>query len=505
MDKSNLLKALDENGLFAEYDDLYRDDVYVRDWVSRHEDLVRSNRAIAQAVQADAPHDVKSGYFKDKEEKRQYEAGEKKYNEESAKKQQLADEYQRAKDIEDFSSFSLPRTTNDMSLKDRAKAAAKYLNDNLIALGFNLTPQAAKNVYIKEGYKPSKIGLQAGIGTVANTLELLPGPGKAGKALATFAAPVIRAGQDIYEGKDLSEVRNNLVFDAGLNSLFTYMPVKEAYQYVKRIFGRGGEAGNKVIKNNVDEILEQADLLENKDVALKNLSEQEQMLKQYQEAYKDMSDLERAKFIKDMQNTHPELARAIEEDINVLGKNRFESETADLLADNIDWKESYESLAKIIGPKKATEAFDAGLNLPDLMASLEKKSAKRIPETAKSVDKAFNTAERRTIEKKLAINDELFDEAGNLRTNVENLSEAAAYAQPNKHSQTIAKYAPAARGFARNIVTPSRKSASPEEKEYSSAIEYIIQSNKRQWNAGFKPRGGIELEAWQIAKDRGEI
>ena len=66
MDKSNLLKALDENGLFAEYDDLYRDDVDVRDWVSRHEDLVRSNRAIAQAVQVDAPHDVKEGYFKDK-------------------------------------------------------------------------------------------------------------------------------------------------------------------------------------------------------------------------------------------------------------------------------------------------------------------------------------------------------------------------------------------------------------------------------------------------------
>ena len=43
------------------------------------------------------------------------------------------------------------------------------------------------------------------------------------------------------------------------------------------------------------------------------------------------------------------------------------------------------------------------------------------------------------------------------------------------------------------------------DKEYDSALEYIIQSNKRQWNAGFKPHGGIELEAWQIAKDRGEI
>lgn len=488
MDKSALLKVLRDNGLFEELDDLYNEDVTVSDWVSRNEDLVRSNRAIAQAVQADAPHDVKEGYFSDKDEQRKYDAGEKKYNEEISKKQQLADEYQRAKDIEDFSEFS----------RD------KSIGQNLAALGMKLTPQAAKNVYIKEGYKPRKIGAQAGIGTVANALELAPGTGPWAKGANAFLGPAIRAGQDIYEGKDLSEVRNDLVFDTGLNSLFTYMPVKEAYQYVKRIFGKGGEAGNKVIKNKLDDVLEQADLLENKDVALKNLSEQEQMLKQFQDSYKDMSDLERAKFIKDMQNTHPELARAIEEDINELGKNRFHSETADLIADNMNWKESYEALEKAIGPEKAKSSFES-LNLADLYASLEKESAKRIPETAKNVDKAVNTANRRTVEKKLAINDELFDEAGNLKTNVENLTEAAAYALPNKASKIIATVAPAARGFARNIVTPSRKSASPEEKEYSSAIEYIIQSNKRQWNAGFKPRGGIELEAWQIAKDRGEI
>ena len=244
MDKSSLLKVLSDNGLFEEYDDLYNEDVDVRDWVSRHEDLVRSNRAIAQAVQVDAPHDVKAGYFKDKDEKRQYEAGEKKYNEESAKKQQLADEYQRAKDIEDLSDFSLD----------------KSIGQNLAALGMTLTPQAAKNVYIKEGYKPGKIGLQAGIGTVANVAELLPGPGKLGKAIATFSAPVIRAGQDIYEGKDLSEVGGNFAFDTGLNSLLTYMPVKEVWNYAKRVLGQGGDAGEKVIARKLDDILEQADL-----------------------------------------------------------------------------------------------------------------------------------------------------------------------------------------------------------------------------------------------------
>ena len=81
MNKEQLLDVLLDLGLAEAYDDLYNEDVTVRDWVSRHEDLVRSNRAIAQAVQADAPHDVKEGYFKDKNEQRQYEAGEKKYNE----------------------------------------------------------------------------------------------------------------------------------------------------------------------------------------------------------------------------------------------------------------------------------------------------------------------------------------------------------------------------------------------------------------------------------------
>lgn len=507
MDKEALKKTLKREGLFEELDELFNDDVTVKDWVSRHEDLVRSNRAVAQALQVDAPHEVKEGYFKDKDEQRQYDAGEKKYNEERAKKQQLADEYRRAKEIEDLSTFRLPHTTKDMSLKDRAKAAAKNINDNLIALGFTLTPQAAKNVYIKEGYKPSKIGAQAGIGTVANLFELVPGPGKAGKAVATFAGPAIRAGQDIYEGKDLSEVGENFAFDTGLNTLLTYMPVKEAYNYFKRVLGRGG-AGEKAIKNKADEILEQADLLENKNEALKNLGEQEQMLKQYQEAYKDMSDLERAKFIKDLKNTHPDLARALEENTNVLGENRFHSEAADYIADNMDMnafmKEAYEDLVKDVGPEKAKQLSEM-LNPAEFEAFLEKQSAKRIAETAENVDKAFNTAKRHTAEKKAAMNDELFDEAGNLKTNVDNLSEAAAYAQPNKLSQTIAQYAPVGRGVARNVVTPSRKSAAPEDKEYSSAIEYIIQSNKRQWKAGFAPRGGIELEAYNIAKERGEI
>ena len=126
MDKEALKKALLHAGLLEERDELFDENVTVRDWVRRHEDLVRSNRAIAQAVQADAPHDVNEGYFTDKDEQRQYDAGEKKYNEEKAKKQQLADEYQRAKDIKDFSKF---RWNKVKTFDD----AAKLAKDNLKA------------------------------------------------------------------------------------------------------------------------------------------------------------------------------------------------------------------------------------------------------------------------------------------------------------------------------------------------------------------------------------
>ena len=480
MDKEALKKVLLSEGLLEERDELFDEDVDVRDWVSRHEDLVRSNRAIAQAVQVDAPHDVKAGYFKDKDEKRQYEAGEKKYNEESAKKQQLADEYQRAKDIEDFSKFA----PFDSSF-----------GHNLAALGMMLTPQAAKNVYIKEGYNPLKIGAQAGIGTVANVAEFLPLPGTLGKAIATFAAPVIRAGQDIYDGKDLSEVGGNFVFDTGLNSLFSYMPVKDVYNYVKRVLGQGGKAGEKVLKGNVDEILEQADLLENKDEALALLEKERKKVHDYsdQVEYGNKSDLEKLKFADEIANNYPELANAIRDEVQAKAANTMHTAAAQKYAGDLDAGTVPESLRGLV--KKTSDAAE----------QKAKETAEKLKAASEAVDDKLSQADAVNASRREAINNKLFDEQGVLTKPAADVIEAAKYASPSKAAKAIATVAPAVRGVARTVVTPSRKSAAPEDKEYDSAIEYIIQSNKRQWNAGFKPHGGIELEAWQIAKDRGEI
>jgi hypothetical protein len=115
-----------------------------------------------------------------------------------------------------------------MSLSDRAKLAAKNLNNNLLALGLKLTPQAAKNVYIKEGYNPEQLALQGGLGTMANVSELMPGVGPIGKAVTTFAGPAIRAGQDIAEGKDKKlDAMLTAVHEAGHVILTTYNNIED--------------------------------------------------------------------------------------------------------------------------------------------------------------------------------------------------------------------------------------------------------------------------------------
>lgn len=491
MDKSNLLKVLDENGLFAEYDDLYRDDVTIRDWVSRHEDLVLSNRAIAQAVQADAPHDVKKGYFKDKDEQRQYEAGEKKYNEELAKKQQLADEYQRAKDIEDISKFRWQNPFKVETLDD----AAKLAKDNLIALGMKLTPKAAKDVYIKEGYNPTKLAVHGGLGTMANVAELAPGIGTAGKAITTFAGPAIRAGQEIAEGKELGEVGQNFALDAGLNTVFSYLPLKDAYGYVKRILGQGGR-GEKAAKNAVEDVLEQADALADKKETLALLEKDRNKLLDYldQIEYGNMSDLEKLKFADKIADEYPDLAKAIKDEVNTYASNRLHSEAAQSLADALPDAGTVPEAVREYG-KKAIDAAEQA----------EKESAEKLASATNKVKDELYNADAAIANKRSAVNNELFDEQGVLTKPAVTVSEAAKYANPSKVVKSIAKTKPVIQSTGRLYTGSSSEPTAPNDKEYSSAIEYIIQSNKRQWNAGFKPRGGIELEAWQIAKDRGEI
>lgn len=462
MEKEEVLKVLESEGRFKEYDDLYNANVSLADWVSRNEDLIRSNRNIAKAVGVDAPHGgVSDSYFEGQDiAKDKYEKQENKLSEAQKEKQKLANEYQRAKDIENFAEFR----------KD------KGILGNLAALGMKLTPQAAKNVYIKEGYNPDKLALHGGIGTMANVSELLPGVGPVGKAVTTFAGPAIRAGQDIAEGKDKGEVASNFAHDAGLNTLFSYLPVKEAYNYGKRILGKQGGQGEKAVASTMEKELEKIDALENAKAAHEAHRAMYQKVEDFERQYNNglVTDSDVLNFAEEIESIYPDLAKKLREHTNLLAKNREASRKA-LIEEFLD------------NPKAAAKH-----SADELITA--KKLPKSNEEVVNELAETTNTAKNR-----YEFDQVMLAEDNNLIRPLpdNNIAQVWKAGNPSKLVQNAVKVLPAARGSARLLSGPERKSAAPEDKDYNNAIEYIISNYSRQWEAGFRPRGGIELEAWK--------
>lgn len=462
MEKEEVLKVLESEGRFKEYDDLYRDDVTLTDWVSRNEDLIRSNRNIAKAVGVDTPHGgVSDSYFEGQDiAKDKYEKQEKKLSDSQKEKQRLAEEYQRAKDIADFAEFR----------KD------KGILGNLAALGMKLTPQAAKNVYIKEGYKPGKLALHGGIGTMANVSELMPGVGPVGKAVTTFAGPAIRAGQDIAEGKEAKDVASRFAHDAGLNTLFTYLPVKEAYNYGKRILGKQGGQGEKAVASTVEKELDKIDALENAKAAHQARYDMYKKVDDFERQYNKglVTDEEVLNFAQEIEGTYPELAKQLRDHTNLLAKNREAARKA-LVEEFLE------------NPEKAAKH-----QADELITS------RKLPESNERVVNELNETTR-NAKNNYEFGDVQLAEDGNLIRPLpdDNIARIWKENNPSNFARQAVKVLPQARGAARLASGPTRESSAPEDKDYNSAIEYIISNYSRQWDAGFKPNGGIELEAWK--------
>jgi hypothetical protein len=478
MEKEEVLKVLESEGRFKEYDDLYRNDVTLADWVSRNEDLIRSNRNIAKAVGVDAPHGgVSDSYFEGQSiAKDKYEKQEKKLSDSQKEKQKLADEYARAKDIENASKFGWERPTKDMSFSDRAKLAAKNLNNNLIALGLKLTPQAAKNVYIKEGYNPGKLALHGGIGTMANVSELMPGVGPVGKAVTTFAGPAIRAGQDIAEGKDKKEIASNFAHDAGLNTLFSYLPVKEAYNYGKRILGKQGGQGEKAVASTIEKELNKIDALENAKAANEARRAIYTKIDDFERQFDKgiLNDTDVLNFADEIESLYPQLAKRLRDHVNLVAKNTVAGVNA--------------TVAKEIGNTEKAAKNEA----EELITS------KKLPESKEAAVNELAEAKKNAYDR-YDLGEAIVGEDKNLIRPLpdDNIAEIWRVSNPSKFARTAVEVLPAARGSARVYSGPDRASSAPEDKDYNNAIEYIISNYSRQWDAGFKPRDGIELEAWK--------
>ena len=445
MDKSNLLKVLDENGLFAEYDDLYRDDVTVRDWVSRHEDLVRSNRAIAQALQVDAPHEVKEGYFKDEDEQRQYDASEKNYNEERAKKQQLADEYKRSKEDSYFNKFWVNDYAKQQAIKgNNAKALANEIAAKLgFFSDFSTPPFSYAGPIIRyfqrglneDKWNPIDVEVLADVGTSVF------GPAK-GAAKNGYQAAKQVAGP--FLGRVFDTKFGNFI-ERGVNAVDA------------RTAQTALEAERKAISNKVDDFINTFNNEKIDDEAITN-------------------------FATEIADKYPELAKKLIDRTNALAKSRRTVQEAEIAA--------------------KTKSKDAAKREADAVLA-ERKSA----EADQALSEELFETQKKAQDEYLYGGKPLFDEEKRLVRENADLLQAQKLANEAKGSVVAGKIAKAVAKPAVKTVTHAYPDAKERDfdKEYSSAIEYIIQSNKRQWKAGFAPRGGIELEAYNIAKERGEI
>ena len=446
MDKEALKKALLQAGLLEERDELFDDDVTLKDWVRRHEDLVRSNRAVAQALQVDAPHEVKEGYFKDEDEQRQYDAGEKKYNEERAKKQQLADEYKRSKEDSYFNNFWVNEYAKQQAIKgNKAKAIA---NEVAAKLGFisDFTPPpvswAGPTIrYFQRGFNedkwdPTDVEILADVGT--SVFGPAKGAAKTGYQAAKEAAgPLLGKVFDTSIGKWI---------ERGVNAVDA------------RTAQTALEAERKAISNKVDDFIDTFNNEKINDETITN-------------------------FATEIADKYPELAKKLIDRTNALAKSRRTVQEAELAAKT---------------KSKDTAKREAEATLA------ERKSA----EADQALSEELFETQKKAQDEYLYGGKPLFDEEKRLIRENDDLLRAQKLAnEAKKGSIVVGQVAKAVARPAIKKVTHAYPDSKERDfdKEYSSAIEYIIQSNKRQWKAGFAPRGGIELEAYNIAKERGEI
>ena len=446
MDKEALKKVLLTEGLLEERDELFDDDVTLKDWVRRHEDLVRSNRAVAQALQVDAPHDVKEGYFKDEDEQRQYDAGEKKYNEERAKKQQLADEYKRSKEDSYFNNFWVNEYAKQQAIKgNNAKALA---NEVAAKLGFmsDFTPPpfswAGPAIrYFQRGFNedkwdPTDVEVLADVGT--SVFGPAKGAAKTGYQAAKEASgPLLGKVFDTSFGKWI---------ERGVNAVDA------------RTAQTALEAERKAISNKVDDFI---DTFNNEKIDDETITN----------------------FAIEIADKYPELAKKLIDRTNALAKSRRTVKEAELAAKT---------------KSKDTAKREAEATLA------ERKSA----EADQALSEELFETQKKAQDEYLYGGKPLFDEEKRLIRENDDLLRAQKLAnEAKKGSIVVGQVAKAVARPAIKKVTHAYPDSKERDfdKEYSSAIEYIIQSNKRQWKAGFTPRGGIELEAYNIAKERGEI
>lgn len=172
----------------------------------------------------------------------------------------------RASDMEDYSSYKKAwngETWQEYPLPIRL----------LLTTAMKATPQTAMNEYINGG-SDLAVGAHAGIGTIANLLELYPGTSVAGKLTGVAAGPLIRMAQEVAQGKPVREAATTAMQDIAANGAATYIPVKQVYDVAKggiqSVLGKGGSELEKASSKSIGRLIDKLDAAENAKARIAN-------------------------------------------------------------------------------------------------------------------------------------------------------------------------------------------------------------------------------------------
>jgi len=457
MEKAKLIKFLDDkdrSDLAVKLED-YDDDA-TEQWLQENASALQAVPGFVEFMQpkgSNAPHGLTDeqaiSYFSnedlDLDEKayNEYKANEAKLNAEMSEKAKLAEEYKRSKDDSYFNTF-------------------------------------AANDYAKKKYRQGKTNeaiLEDIAAKTAFASDFMPFP-------VSLYGPVVRTAQTAMNDMSLSKVPL-IALDFGTSLLGPAKgAAKSAITGVKTI---AGGTLSKLFETKLAKSLEKsAAAIDARELALEAANTRKAIMNLIDEAKnkfaeRTLSNKEALDFAKSIEKEYPDLAKNMREHVNAEAANRIAAADAKIAkahnATNASAKEAKEVITKRALKGKRQDA-------------------------AIALDDAATDATKKVYRSEV-----LFDNAGNLTQAVADIDKAYDLYKAFNASTIPAKVLmgaskPAVKASSRVY---SRKIDDNTESEYKKAIDKTIEMYKRQWKAGFKPNAGFELEAYNVAKERGDI
>ena len=351
----------------------------------------------------------------------------------------------------------------------RTWSSEKSIGDNLLATGLKLTPKEADRYYVRHGLDdPIGLSTSALLGGLANLLELAPFKATpVGMGISTLAPSALRTAERWTTGEKGDYDVGKGMTDMGVN-MMSFLPVKSIYDLVKGKLGTIGQAADKskAAKSRMEQFLT------------------------------DLDDVDKFARLRAQDQAELELAKKLELDM-------MRQSAKDFL--NTGIPRQYQTWDDLASWELEARKWEA-LGRPDMANSIRDM---KLGDTEDIRDRAFRNLstgiQDASIAKRLG-----YDPTRNKFT----VTEARPF-DPVNPTQAQKQYAidkyiaskvPASTRLARtamdNVARPGiRKYKSSDSSLPDTRLsEKELDNLTRQWEAGFVPRGGIELEYWKTWK-----